>query len=350
MNLKRAESLVICFEPQGIVVHNFLTKDAFICSTQCIDFLFQLTDWQSLEAVYSSLEPQFRHGNIVNIVMELINNKALIIYGSELSELDRLYSENWEWGPPAGFYHFSVRNTKFLAGPEQRNAIRKRRNEKPEPKPIKKNDCYKQTLKLPKFVKDNYLFHTMYQRRSKRKFSGVEIMLTALSDCLYSAKGITQWVKDDDFGTLPLTMTPSGGARNPYELYVYAKSVSGLLPGFYHYCGETHDLGLISEENITPSHILANQEWTNSASAIIFLTADFSRSSWKYHLAPAYRIVLIEAGFIGQNIALSATHHGLSATPTGAVSENSIEKYLKLKPIKEAHIISLVIGKPLSEY
>lgn len=63
-------------------------------------------------------------------------------------------------------------------------------------------------------------------------------------------------------------------------------------------------------------------------------------------MAPAYRVVLMEAGFIAQNIALTATHHGLSAVPSGAFAESVIESYLGIPPVETAVLLSLNIGKP----
>jgi nitroreductase len=67
---------------------------------------------------------------------------------------------------------------------------------------------------------------------------------------------------------------------------------------------------------------------------------------WKYHLANAYRVVLMEAGFIGQNIALAATHHGLSAIPSGALAESVIESYLGTPPVEASVTLSLNLGVP----
>ena len=77
---------------------------------------------------------------------------------------------------------------------------------------------------------------------------------------------------------------------------------------------------------------------------MVFLVAHFPRSMWKYHLAPAYRVVLIEAGFIAQNIALAATEHGLSAVPSGALKESLIEEYLGTPPIEAGAIFTISLG------
>ena len=121
-------------------------------------------------------------------------------------------------------------------------------------------------------------------------------------------------------------VTPSGGARNPFELYVYARNVTGLEPGFYHYAALDHDLGLVRAGQVEIAALLGGQSWPGRAAAVVFLVAHFPRSMWKYHLAPAYRVVVIEAGFISQNIALAATEHGLSAVPSGALTQPMIEE------------------------
>jgi SagB-type dehydrogenase family enzyme len=140
-------------------------------------------------------------------------------------------------------------------------------------------------------------------------------------------------------------MTPSGGARNPYELYVYARNVIDLEPGFYHYDALRHNLGLVRPSTVNVPEMLGTQKWPAKAAAIIFLVAHFPRTMWKYHLPMAYRIVMMEAGFICQNVALAATHHGLSAVPSGAIKESVIEGYLGTPPLESAILFTISIGK-----
>jgi len=185
----------------------------------------------------------------------------------------------------------------------------------------------------------------MRRRRSERKFLDEPVGLRALADCLFAGNGIVDFVVDKDFGRLPLTMTPSGGARNPYELYVYANRIEKLKPGFYHYSALSRDLGLVRPGRVNVQEMLAGQKWPTTAGAIIFLTAFFPRTMWKYHMPLAYRVVMMEAGFIGQNIALAATHHGMSAVPSGALDNGLVERYLGLPEVETAVVLSLSLGK-----
>jgi SagB-type dehydrogenase family enzyme len=142
-------------------------------------------------------------------------------------------------------------------------------------------------------------------------------------------------------------MTPSGGARNPYESYVFARNVDGIEPGFYHYSATEKSLGLVSDKvpNRT-SDFLAQQDWADDMPAVIFLVAILERTMWKYSDPNAYRVVLIEAGHIGQNIMLAATAHGLSACPTAALDHDLISSYLGLEKLTHAPIYALTLSAP----
>src|SRR5690606_1817927 len=124
-----------------------------------------------------------------------------------------------------------------------------------------------------------------------------------------------------------LSMTPSGGARNPYEAYVYARAVDGLQPGFYHYSAFDHSLARVAGDDLPkPSELFGGQDWTDEMPCVVILCAVFERTAWKYDDANAYRVVLIEAGHIGQNVMLAATFHGLSACPSAALTHSRVMK------------------------
>ncbi len=149
-------------------------------------------------------------------------------------------------------------------------------------------------------------------------------------------------------GTLPLAMTPSGGARNPYEAYVYARSVEGLAPGFYHYDAIDHTLARVDGDALPPpSDLLGGQRWTDAMPCILLLYARFERTMWKYDDANAYRVVLIEAGHIGQNVMLAATRNGLSACPTAALSHTRINDCIAPEArLTHAPIYALTLSQP----
>lgn len=345
MEFRRAATLTITFETGQLAVHNFLTKDRFTCSAECLDFLSQLDDWQPAGKMFEYF-PDYDRSSLVQQFTRLVEFNALVVKGTPQAELDEKYRTEWQWGAVAGFYHFDARNTPFLVGEGVREFMRQRKTWRPSPPLHQSNAHALQKIALPVTDLQEEPFALMRKRRSMRIFTDEAISLQNLADCLFAGNGIVEFHKDDDFGHLPITMTPSGGARNPYELYVYARNVINLEPGFYHYAALERDLGLVRPGEVDVSEMLGGQQWPTRSAAIIFLVAHFPRCMWKYHLANGYRVVLMEAGFIGQNIALAATYHGLSAIPSGAFAESVIESYIDAPIVESSVILSLIMGVP----
>jgi nitroreductase len=67
---------------------------------------------------------------------------------------------------------------------------------------------------------------------------------------------------------------------------------------------------------------------------------------WKYTDSGVYGVVLIEAGFIGQNIALTATQHGLVANPTSAIHDDEFEAMFNITALTHSALLAMVIGVP----
>ncbi|HEV2110143.1 MAG TPA: SagB/ThcOx family dehydrogenase [Gammaproteobacteria bacterium] len=347
MKFRRAATLVATFQGDRVALHNFLTHDNFTCSAACLGFLSQLDDWQSAEKLFEHF-PDADRSDLAAQIPELVKFNALIVAGTKQAELDERYRRDWQWGASAGFFHFSIRGTRFVTGKPAREFIRKRKAWRPSPRLLQSNEEGR-VVKLPGTDLQQQPFALMHKRRSRRRFDGEPVPLQVLADCLFAGNGIVDFREDDVYGRLPITMTPSGGARNPFELYVYAEKIGGLKPGFYHYGALKRDLGLVRAGKVPVAAMLGTQKWPAKAAAIVFLVAHFPRSMWKYHMPIAYRVVMMEAGFIGQNIALAATHHGLSAVPSGALDEDLIEGYLGTPAVESSLVLSLVLGRPYSQ-
>ncbi|MGE5625786.1 MAG: SagB/ThcOx family dehydrogenase [Bacillota bacterium] len=348
MRFRRAAALVVTIQGGHTVIHNFLTQDHFSCSPECLHFLADLDDWQDAQRVFKHFQGHDPDG-VADQVAELVALNALVVEGTPQAVNDEIYRREWLWGTTAGLFHFSVRNTRFIVGAPARRFMRRRKTWKPSPPLHRTNRGAREVVKLSRTDTSQQPFALMRKRRSLRDFDDRAIRLQALADCLFAGKGIVGFVEDEDYGRLPLSMTPSGGARNPYELYVYARKVTGLKTGFHHYSAFDHDLGLVRTGAVDVKEMLGGQTWPSKASAIVFLVAYFPRSMWKYHLPMAYRIVMMEAGFICQNIALAATHCGLSAVPSGALNESVIETYLGIPPVESAVVFSVSLGRSRSQ-
>ena len=342
--VRRAATLIVSLEADRLVLHNFLTRERFACPAVYLEFLAKLDEWHQPEQLFAYL-PDMDSASLAKQITRLVEAKVLLVKGTPEAGLDEVYRREWLWGERAGFFHFSVRDTRFMTGKPARSFMRKLRGWRPSPKLHEPNSA-RPVTKLPATDILREPFALMHRRRSRRQFDGKPIPVKAVSDCLFAGNGIVGFHEYEDFGRLPLTMTPSGGARNPFELYLYVQYVQGLKPGFYHYGALAHDLGLVRLGRVDAMAMLGTQKWPAKAAAIIFLVAHFPRTMWKYHMPIAYRVVMMEAGFIGQNIALAATYHGLSAVPSGALNHSRIEAYLGTPPVESGVVLSLSIGRP----
>jgi len=344
MKIRRAATLVCTFEDKKPVVHNFLKKEMFECDARALEILALLDEWTSMDDVLAGLSHPLQAAVFLR---ELIQRDLVLIEGSPEAARDQRYRDNWRWGSVTGFYHFSLRDSVFVDGETSRQKLIEYGGHVTSPPLMTLNDGMEKVVELPEFEADDPFFEVLLQRRSRREFTGHAIPVKALANCLYAGNGLKEIFDAGDLGKLPMTMTPSGGARNPFELYVDVRAVDGVEPGLYHYSAAEHSLGYLhNNDRPAPSVLLGNQAWTNSCAAIVLLAASFERSAWKYRQALAYRVVLMEVGAITQNIQLAATRDGIAAGPTGALAESEIEILLGLQEIEQAALFAVVLGDP----
>jgi len=164
------------------------------------------------------------------------------------------------------------------------------------------------------------------RRRSVRRFRPQAISIGQASQLLWSAQGITDSLRG-------LRAAPSAGACYPMDVYLAAGQVSGLEPGNYRYHPLTHSLEMISRGD--PREILGwmgrTQPMVTRAPAIIVIVADPNRIKPRYGVR-AERYTFMEAGHIGQNVALQAVVLGLATVMVGAFSDGGVRKALGLPP------------------
>ena len=208
---------------------------------------------------------------------------------------------------------------------------------KPIPLAIKRHAKAKQ-IALPATAADGEFARVLLQRRTWRKFSVEAVPLATLGNLLGLTWGIQHWISLPKIGSVAAKTSPSGGAMHPIEAYVLARNVAGLAAGFYHYNAADHQLELLRRGATSRdiARLLANQEWYGSAAFVVFLTAVFARTRWKYDYARAYRAVLIEAGHLCQTFCLTATSLGLAPFCTMAFADSKIEKTLGIDGISES--------------
>ena len=161
--------------------------------------------------------------------------------------------------------------------------------------------------------------------------------------------GRTHLINHPELGEYVLKTSPSGGARHPIEVYPLVLRVDGVPPGIYHYSVRRHELeclrqGLFDELLV---RLCANQEWLRDAAAAFFMTAVVDRSMWKYKHEHAYRVLLLDAGHLGQTFHLVCTQLGLAPITSSAKRDVEIERELGIDGVSEISLYAAATGVPV---
>lgn len=164
------------------------------------------------------------------------------------------------------------------------------------------------------------LFSIRKNRRSCRSFSERKMTVSQIGSICHFAYSI------------PDHSVPSGGALYPLRLYVLIESPQdGLEPGYYEYDAEQNRLICFSDEvDIEQLKYCFNQEEMPFGSSVqIVIAADLERQPYKY-ANRGYRLTLIEAGHVAENISLYCTEQGLGACEMGGVQDKPLKQELEL--------------------
>ena len=251
-----------------------------------------------------------------------------------------------QWNPAAGFFHFSTKDANYEVGSEEGySVLQQLARSHPKPPPVKRYPGAKKVrLDWPRA--NSEFPQVLVSRRTWRKFSKQPVELATLGTLLGLTWGVQGWVKVPRVGSLAIRTSPSGGALHPIEAYVLARNVRGLRPGLYHYDGAAHCLDFLrrgaSSQQIVKS--LAGQWWFGNSAFVVFMTAVFARTQWKYDYPRAYRAVLMEAGHLCQTFCLTATWLGLAPFCTIAFKDSLIEQTLGVDGISESVLYAAGAG------
>jgi SagB-type dehydrogenase family enzyme len=168
-----------------------------------------------------------------------------------------------------------------------------------------------------------------------------------LGTLLHYAYGITR----DNNGTSsprPFRTVPSAGALYPLEIFFHSTRIEGLNPGLYHYNATQNNLRLLRAGDETPriSGAMVQSEVVSRASLIIFITAIFERTIFKYR-DRGYRFVMLEAGHVAQNITLVAHAMGLGCLNIGGYFDREIDDFLDFDGITQSTVYMGALGKAI---
>ena len=242
------------------------------------------------------------------LVEQLIAQDVLVIQGSPLDEKEYLIEETWQWKHEVRFFHFVTQQVPWGHDFASEFAdLARLAREVPPPPPFKNYDS--STIKLLGSYDEHAeeFWEVLRRRRTRRRFLRQAISLHDFSTVMLWTWGQTQTITDPGIGQYILKTSPSGGARHPMEVYPVVLRVEGVEPGIYHYSVKCHALeyigSAIAEDRLV--YLCGNQEWIRDAAVVFFMTAMVARSMWKYKQSHAYRVLLLDAGHVGQTFHLS---------------------------------------------
>jgi SagB-type dehydrogenase family enzyme len=351
--LRRAASIVCYWHDSKLIFENYLTHVLISADPIVVSLLHNFSEWQTPAQVCSRVS-EFTPSSVQSTLRQLIRRSFLVQEGSTEARADATLQESWApWLPAGGLLHFSTKDLPYVSdlGESRRTLLAHARRE-PAPPEVKQYPRAAR-VQLPNPNTKGEFPQVLLARRTWREFSKRRLNLEDLSTLLWLTCGVQYWVKlPGSIGRVALKTSPSAGARHPLETYVAALRVRGLPRGLYHYSPDAHFLQLL-RRGCRPEQFgtyLAGQSWYGSASALMFMTAVFERTQWKYPDSAAYRTVILDAGHMCQTFCLTATWLGLAPFCTMALADSRVEKALGLDGISESAVYAAGVGtRPLTK-
>jgi len=234
-------------------------------------------------------------------------------------------ADGWRaWDGVAERFHFGTRNVP----------VSPRRTPRPAPPPAVTRRRALARLALPWPSLSGELRDVLVERRTWRHLADAPLSPLDLGTLLGVTFGIQAWADAPGAGWSALKTSPSGGARHSLEAYVCVRRVQGVPAGFYHYRPDRHRLDLLRHGCTARdlARFLPGQDGYRRASVVCVMASVLGRVTWRYGHARAWRVVLTEAGHLGQTFALTATALGLAPFTTGALADSAIEDAFALSP------------------
>jgi len=186
------------------------------------------------------------------------------------------------------------------------------------------------------------LFEAILQRQTHRQYSSNVSTLEELSFLLWSTQGVHEIFRD---GTALRKTVPSGGARHPFETYLYIDAVHSLQPGLYRYLSIKHQLARLDVSSDLGARIDAGINNQKRGAGVVFVwTAIPYRTEWCYAFLSA-KLIALDAGHVCQNLYLAATAIGGGVCAIDAYDQLKIDAAIGVDGNDEFTVYCATFGK-----
>jgi SagB-type dehydrogenase family enzyme len=185
-------------------------------------------------------------------------------------------------------------------------------------------------------------------RVSTRVFSAEQLPLRALATVLLPAAACNRRAMAREFPAIPLHFRsyPSGGGEYPIEIYPILLRVADATPSVTHFDPKEGTLSTVSR-SISPDALsrclMHADETLDSAAVLLVLTAIFERTTAKYG-DRGYRLILLEAGHVAQNLCLTAAAAGVGSLAWGGFFDDELNQLIGVDGVNEAAVHCLFLG------
>lgn len=350
-SLRRSPTLVAYWDGDNLVIENFVTRQRYEVGTGIIEVLDQFSSWASPQLVFQNLSGEALD-EMRNAISSLKAGSFLETKKKQSSKYDRTTTTWKTWHPAASYFHFATKDPPYANSTRAYSEVERGLRERASTRPAVDKRFRRGTpTRLPTPLTCGEFPQVLLRRRTWRRFGPGPLELQSLSTVLALSFGVQWKLKADLVGTFSFTTSPSGGARHPLETYVLVQRVRGLRPGVYHYQKDRHELIHLgrapSRQGIAT--YFPGQSWCANAPVIVFLTAVFPRTLWKYPHPRAYRVVLAEAGHVCQTFCLVSTWLQLAPYCTMALADSKVERSLGVDGVQESVLYAAGVGTRPSE-
>ena len=343
MNVRRATCLIAYWDQDQFVLENYLSHAQASLTPRAAQLLPSADRFVDREAFEDELAPVVPDAR--SFVDSLVEQNVLLVEGSGLDRKDRAVASTWRWGQDARYFHYSTQDISYEPdGREQRRVLAGLAADAQPPSAYKGTTAVDIPLPRPPEpdagdldTKGAGFWDVLDRRRTVREFSTRPLGFRTFATLVWWTWAAMKRVRDPILGEFPLKTSPSGGARHPMEVYPVILRVDGVRPGIYHYSVEHHGLRILKlglfQERIV--QLCSGDAPIGDAAVVFLMTAVVERSMWKYRHAHAYRVMLLDAGHVGQTFHLVCTALDLAPWTLAAVDAPGIEAELGLDGVSE---------------
>ncbi len=343
---RRANALVAYWKGPDFVLENYVTGSRTPLPPLLASELLNISGPLTMGGLVKALTPV----GFPRILAKFLVAQAIFVQvGSKVERKDRAIEKEWEaWDSAARHFHFSTSNARFRPWDPETDATDFMSREDP-PSPFHERKGVSVPLPPFRYETTDRFFEVLLARRTLRRTTGRELALDDFSKVLRWTWGATHIVDTTIMRQFVLKTSPSGGGRHPTEVYAAILRVEGLKPGIYHYSVKRDELTLMKEGFFEDElvEICCQGDFLVGASAVFFMTSMVQRSMWKYPLSHAFRVLLLDAGHLGQTFHLACTALGLAPFSFAAANPAGIEKLLAIDGVREIPIYTCAVGIPV---